>query len=302
MHPSSSNPPEMPPQDLPTSSTSPEVPPQAMAAGPHATNAPRRPSQPPLRVPPSPRRHLEGVGVEGAEDEGGGDEADALGDEGRVDGPGFEEVGVVADLPQLHQHVDDAHEVPTGQGGLGAAGGGTQGDGGVRGGHLGTPPPRGRSHPPGLAHEVVVEVALALGEAALEDVLVFLGHLLLDVHLQAAEEEGAEHLGEGPVSSPRGAGLHPTTWGSPPAPGWGRGGARNRRGTGRWGGGGGGGGGWGNVSVELGRDGERRGGCGPKMGGTPGQEHPKMGSPPNLYTSYWVLPPTYTPNWVPLPT
>lgn len=68
----------------------------------------------------------------------------------------------------------------------------------------------GTRHPPGLAHEVIVEVALALGEAALEDVLVLLGHLLLHVHLQPAEQEGAEHLRERPISCRQVSGFHPT--------------------------------------------------------------------------------------------
>lgn len=71
----------------------------------------------------------------------------------------------------------------------------------------------GTCHPPGLAHEVVIEVALALGEAALEDVLVLLGHLLLHVHLQPAQQEGAEHLGEQPVSCRQLLGFYPPIWG-----------------------------------------------------------------------------------------
>lgn len=54
------------------------------------------------------------------EDEGGGVEADALRDKWRVDRPRVEKIGVIADFPELHQDVDDTHEVPCGQRLLGA--------------------------------------------------------------------------------------------------------------------------------------------------------------------------------------
>lgn len=108
-----------------------------------------------------------------------------------------------------------------------------------------------------MPHEVVVEEALALGEAALEDVLVFFGHLLLHVHLQAAQEEGAQHLRRG-----QGAWF----WGKKP----GFEGFRGKKG----------------APGEMGEKGEARGvGCGAggqdtKMGlGSPkkGFSHPKKG-------------------------
>lgn len=46
------------------------------------------------------------------QDEGSGAEADALRDEWRVDRPRVKKIGVIADLPELHQDVDDTHEVP----------------------------------------------------------------------------------------------------------------------------------------------------------------------------------------------
>ena len=45
-----------------------------------------------------------------------------------------------------------------------------------------------------LRHEVVVEKALPLGEAAAHHVLVLLGHLLLHVDLDPAQQEGPQHL------------------------------------------------------------------------------------------------------------
>lgn len=46
------------------------------------------------------------------QDEGSSVEADALCDKWRVDRPRVEKIGVIADLPELHQDVDDTHEVP----------------------------------------------------------------------------------------------------------------------------------------------------------------------------------------------
>lgn len=75
---------------------------------------------------PSPTRPereqtcLERVIIKGMEDEGSCVEADAFCDKWRVDWPWVKEVGVVADLAELHQDVDDAHEVPRCQCLLGA--------------------------------------------------------------------------------------------------------------------------------------------------------------------------------------
>ena len=43
-------------------------------------------------------------------------------------------------------------------------------------------------------HEVVVEEALPLGEAAVDGVLVLLGQLLLHLVLQPPQQEGPQHL------------------------------------------------------------------------------------------------------------
>lgn len=51
-----------------------------------------------------------------------------------------------------------------------------------------------KAHSRGLGHEVVVEEALSHGETAAHHVLVLLGHLLLHVHLDTAQQEGPEHL------------------------------------------------------------------------------------------------------------
>lgn len=48
----------------------------------------------------------------------------------------------------------------------------------------------------GQSHEVIVEEPLPLGETATHDVLKLLGHLLLDVHLDPAEQERSQHLVE----------------------------------------------------------------------------------------------------------
>lgn len=48
----------------------------------------------------------------------------------------------------------------------------------------------------GLCHEVVVEESLSLGEATAHHMLVFLGHLLLHVHLDPPEQERSQHLVE----------------------------------------------------------------------------------------------------------
>jgi hypothetical protein len=45
-------------------------------------------------------------------------------------------------------------------------------------------------------HEVVVEVALPLGQGALDDVLVLLGHLLLHLALQSPEQERTKNFVE----------------------------------------------------------------------------------------------------------
>lgn len=54
------------------------------------------------------------------QDKRGRVEADTLRDKWWVDGPWVKEVGVVTDFAKLHQDVDDTHEVPRGQGLLGA--------------------------------------------------------------------------------------------------------------------------------------------------------------------------------------
>ena len=46
----------------------------------------------------------------------------------------------------------------------------------------------------GECHEFVVEESLPLAELAGDDVLVLLGHLPLDVDLEAAQDEGAQDL------------------------------------------------------------------------------------------------------------
>lgn len=109
---------------------------------------------------------LERVVIESMQDEGGSVEADALRDKRRVDRPRVKKIGVIADLAELHQDVDDTHEVPCCQRLLG-----------------------GR-----LGHEVIVKVTLALGKTALDDMLVFLWHLLLYIHFYPSQEEGTQHL------------------------------------------------------------------------------------------------------------
>lgn len=47
-------------------------------------------------------------------------EANTLCDKWRMDGPRVKEVGVIADLAELHKDVDDTHEVPSCQCLLGA--------------------------------------------------------------------------------------------------------------------------------------------------------------------------------------
>ena len=79
----------------------------------------------------------------------------------RHDRAAFEQVRVIAHLPELHQTVHDAHEVARRQDVLRL----------------------------GLGDVLLVELALALGQAALDDVLVLPGELLLDVFLQTAQQE-----------------------------------------------------------------------------------------------------------------
>lgn len=59
--------------------------------------------------------HLEGMDVSGPEHQRRGAEADAGGDERGGDRPRVKQVGMVAHLAQLHQNVDDTHEVAGGQ-------------------------------------------------------------------------------------------------------------------------------------------------------------------------------------------
>lgn len=106
--------------------------------------------------------------VSGPEHQGGGAEADAGGDERGGDRSRVKQVGMVAHLAQLHQNVDDTHEVAGGQCLLGC----------------------------GLRHEVVIETALALGQPAADDMLILLRHLLLNVHLHSAEQERPQNLVE----------------------------------------------------------------------------------------------------------
>lgn len=70
-----------------------------------------------------------------------------------------------ADLAQLHEDVDDAQEVAGGEGG-----------GGVGGGHV-----------------VLVQRALALGEAAAHHVLMLARQLLLHLALQPPQQEWPQH-------------------------------------------------------------------------------------------------------------
>lgn len=63
---------------------------------------------------------LKRVVVKGMQHEGSCVEANTLGDKWRMDGPRVKEVGVIADLAELHQDVDDTHEVPSCQRLLGA--------------------------------------------------------------------------------------------------------------------------------------------------------------------------------------
>ena len=68
-------------------------------------------------------------------------------------------------LAQLHEHIDNAQEVAR-----------AEGVADVRGGHV-----------------VLVQRALALGQAALDDVLVLAGQLLLHIPLQPPQQEGPQH-------------------------------------------------------------------------------------------------------------
>lgn len=75
---------------------------------------------------------------------------------------------MIAHLAQLHQNVDDTHEMAGGQCLLGC----------------------------GLGHEVIIETALALGESAADDMLILLRHLLLNVHLHSAQQKRPQNLVE----------------------------------------------------------------------------------------------------------
>ena len=68
-------------------------------------------------------------------------------------------------LAQLHETVDDAQEAPTAQTGLRLAAG----------------------------HVLLVQRALAAGQPARDHVLVLGRHLALDLRLEAAQQEGAQH-------------------------------------------------------------------------------------------------------------
>ena len=81
----------------------------------------------------------------------------------RHDGPLLKQVGVVAHLAQLHEHVHHGHEVAARQGGA-----------------------RG-----GARHEVLVQELLAARQLAHEHVLVLLGHLRRHLRLEAPHDKGA---------------------------------------------------------------------------------------------------------------
>ena len=103
--------------------------------------------------------------------ERGEHEARGLHDEGlhlvrRADRPLLEEVGVVAHLAQLHEHVHDAEK-------------------GARAQRVARLP---------AGHKVLVEQPLALRERARYDVLDLILEALLDVLLEAAQQEGAQDL------------------------------------------------------------------------------------------------------------
>lgn len=74
-------------------------------------------------------------------------------------------VATIVNLAQLHEDVDDAEEVA-----------GSQGGGGVGGGHV-----------------VLIQGALALGQAAAHDVLVLARQLLLHLALQPPQQERPQH-------------------------------------------------------------------------------------------------------------
>lgn len=75
---------------------------------------------------------------------------------------------MIADFSQLHQNVDDAHEMASGQGLFSC----------------------------GLCHEVIIETALALGEAAADNMLILFRHLLLNIHLNSAQQKRPQNLVE----------------------------------------------------------------------------------------------------------
>ena len=108
------------------------------------------------------RHGCEHGGVRRSGDRGGDPEVEPFEDERRRDRPRFEQVRVVAHLPQLHQDVHHAEEVSAGERGPGG----------------------------GPGHELLVQVQLALRQPARDDVLELAGQLLLDVPLQAAQQEG----------------------------------------------------------------------------------------------------------------
>jgi len=82
----------------------------------------------------------------------------------RDDGSNLEEIGMVADLPELHEAVGDGEEVS---------------------GREGFPSLRPR-------HELVVEEPLTFGEPTVDDVLELPRELLLDVGLESSEEVGSK--------------------------------------------------------------------------------------------------------------
>lgn len=46
----------------------------------------------------------------------------------------------------------------------------------------------------GLCHEVIIETALTLGEPAADNMLVFFRHLLLNIHLNSAQQKRPQNL------------------------------------------------------------------------------------------------------------
>lgn len=45
-----------------------------------------------------------------------------------------------------------------------------------------------------LCHEVIIEIALALGEPAADNMLILFRHLLLNIHLNSAQQKGPQNL------------------------------------------------------------------------------------------------------------